>query len=64
MKLVDLMKLKKERKSQDVVPAKEKKLKGYEISKAACGSRPDDSYISNSGEVLDTSRGDSVSRGM
>lgn len=57
------MKLKKARKSQDVVPDEsEPKIR---ISKVAGpGSRPDDSYVSDGGDVLDNSRGDeTVARG-
>ena len=55
MKLIDLFKLKKARKSQDVPNEKEGKF-----SKIARNPYQGDAYISNSGNVLDTSRGDNT----
>ncbi len=55
MKLIDLFKLKKARKSQDVPNEKETKF-----SKILRNPYQGDAYISNSGNVLDTSRGDNT----
>jgi hypothetical protein len=57
MKLIDLFRLKKKRKSQDVPNEKEGRF-----SRIARNPHQGDAYISNAGNVLDNSRGDNSSK--